>query len=108
MNRSRKATYFAAASLALATAAGLAQAANWAQWRGPERNGLSTEKELLKTWPAEGPKLVWQANELGEGYSTPAVVGDRIYLLGNRGLEDEFVLCLNAADGEKIWETRIG
>jgi len=103
--------YAAAASLALLTIAaldGLTQAANWAQWRGPERDGISAEKGLLKKWPSEGPKLVWQADDLGEGYSTPAIVGDRIYLLGNEGLEDEYVLCLDAAGGEQIWRTRIG
>jgi outer membrane protein assembly factor BamB len=111
MKRSRITISVVAASLtlvALATVSGFTQAANWAQWRGPERNGLSTEKGLLKQWPAEGPKLAWQADKLGDGYSTPAVVGDRIYLLGNRGLEDEYVLCLNGVNGEKIWETRIG
>jgi outer membrane protein assembly factor BamB len=63
---------------------------------------------LLSEWPTGGPPLAWQVSDLGVGYSTPAVVDDRIYLLGNRGLEDEFVLCLSAADGKKLWETRIG
>lgn len=99
------------ASLTLLTVAalgGLTQAANWAQWRGPERNGVSTEKGLLQQWPAEGPTLVWSSADLGDGYSTPAIIGDRIYLLGNRGLEDEFVQCLSVADGKPIWSTRIG
>ncbi|MBA4104606.1 MAG: polyvinylalcohol dehydrogenase [Pirellula sp.] len=111
MKFSRNTASIAAASLALitlATLGGWTQAANWAQWRGPDRDGISAEKGLLKRWPAEGPKLAWQADELGDGYSTPAIVGDRIYLLGNEGLEDEYVLCLNAAGGEKIWRTRIG
>ena len=94
--------------LALAALGGLTQAANWAQWRGPERNGVSTEKGLLQQWPAEGPTLVWSSADLGDGYSTPAIVGDRIYLLGSRGLEDEFVQCLSVADGKPIWSTRIG
>lgn len=111
MKPSRNRACIAAASLALLTLAavsGLARAANWAQWRGPHRNGISSEKGLLKKWPADGPKLVWQVDDLGDGYSTPAVVGDRIYLLGSRGLEDEFVQCLSAADGKPIWERRIG
>lgn len=107
MRFSPKATV-AAASLALATAAGWSQAANWAQWRGPDRNGLSAETGLLQQWPEAGPPLVWQVNDLGDGYSTPSIVGDRIYLLGNQGLDDEYVLCLNAANGEEIWKTRIG
>ena len=51
---------------------------DWPQWRGPERNGISQEKGLLKQWPKEGPKLLWQVNDIGDGYSTPSVVGNRI------------------------------
>ncbi len=50
---------------------------DWPQWRGPQRNGISQETGLLKEWPKEGPKLVWQMNDIGDGYSTPAVVGTR-------------------------------
>ena len=47
---------------------------DWPQWRGPERSGISQEKGLLKEWPKEGPKLLWQVNDIGDGYSTPSVV----------------------------------
>src|SRR5262249_53625705 len=57
----------------------LASPTDWPQWRGPERNGISQEQGLLKQWPTEGPKLLWQMNDIGDGYSTPAVVGSRIY-----------------------------
>jgi outer membrane protein assembly factor BamB len=83
-------------------------AADWAQWRGPQRNGISTEGGLLKEWPKEGPKLSWQASEIGSGYSTPAVVGQRLYLLSNEGLENEFVQALAAQDGKRVWQTRLG
>lgn len=81
---------------------------DWPQWRGPQRNGLSQERGLLKQWPAEGPKLLWQVNDIGDGYSTPAVVGTRIYLMSNRGFENEFVQALSTQDGKPIWTTRIG
>ncbi len=81
---------------------------DWPQWRGPLRDGVSTERGLLKQWPAEGPKLLWQVNDIGDGYSTPAVVGTRIYLMSNRGLENEFVQALSTKDGKPIWTTRIG
>lgn len=81
---------------------------DWPQWRGPERNGISPEKGLLKSWPAGGPKLVWQVNDIGDGYSTPVVVGERIYLMSNRGLENEFVQALSTKDGKSIWTTRVG
>ena len=85
-----------------------AAAANWPQWRGPERNGISQETGLLKEWPKEGPKLLWQAKSIGSGYSTPAVVGERLYLLSNHGMEDEFVKALNVKDGKEVWSTHLG
>ena len=81
---------------------------DWPQWRGPERNGISHETGLLKQWPAGGPKLLWQENDIGDGFSTPAVVGTRIYLMSNRGMENEFVQALSVQDGKPIWKTRVG
>ena len=83
-------------------------AANWPQWRGPQRDGISRETGLLQEWPEGGPRLVWQVDDLGGGYSTPAVVDDRIYLVNNEGNENEFVQALDVEDGEQIWATRIG
>ncbi len=82
--------------------------ADWPQWRGPNRDGHSSEKGLLKDWPKEGPRVLWQVNDLGRGYATPSVVGGRIYMLSNRGLDDESVIALNANDGKRVWVTRIG
>ena len=88
-----------------------AQSRDWPQWRGPDRNGISTETGLLKNWPKDGPKLLWQLKEIGSGYSTPAVVDDRLYLLSNSlavvvGLLR--VQALSAQDGKRIWSTRLG
>ncbi len=85
-----------------------ASTSDWPQWRGPERNGISHETGLLKQWPTEGPKLLWQVNDIGDGYSTPSVVGTRIYLMSNRGMENEFVQALSTQDGKPIWTTRVG
>ncbi len=68
--------------------AALALTEDWPQWRGPNRDGISKETGLLKQWPQEGPKLLWQVRDLGSGYATPSVSGGRIYLLSNKGLED--------------------
>ena len=81
---------------------------DWAQWRGPQRNGVSQEKGLLAEWPKDGPELLWSVADLGSGYSTPAVVGDRLYLLGNEGLENEFVQARSAKDGQRVWSSRLG
>ena len=73
-------------SFALALAAALAtcptlsapaHAANWPQWRGPERTGIYEETDLLDEWPENGPELLWQLEGLGGGYSTPSIVGGR-------------------------------
>jgi outer membrane protein assembly factor BamB len=80
--------------LCLIGASIIATASDWPQWRGPKRDGISQEKGLLKEWPKEGPKLLWQVKDIGDGYATPAVVGSRIYVLGNRGMDDEYVQAL--------------
>ncbi|MEX2300269.1 MAG: PQQ-binding-like beta-propeller repeat protein [Bryobacterales bacterium] len=85
-----------------------AVAADWPQWRGPQRTGISGESGLLAAWPAEGPKLLWQVNGIGDGYGTMAVAGERLYVIGNRGMEDESVHALSVADGKTVWSTRLG
>ena len=85
-----------------------APASDWPQWRGPQRNGISQESGLLGQWPAEGPRLLWQKDDIGDGFSTPSVVGARIYLMSNRGMENEFVQALSTVDGRPIWTTRVG
>ena len=81
---------------------------DWPQWRGPQRNGTSQETGLLKQWPKDGPKLLWQVDDIGDGYSTPSVAGARIYVMSNRGMDNEFVQALSTKDGKVIWTTRVG
>src|SRR5436190_4733435 len=85
-----------------------ARADDWPQWRGPNRDGHSKETGLLKEWPAGGPKLLWQVNDLGGGYGTPSVATGRIYLMSNKGLVEESVNARDAKDGGPLWSTRIG
>ncbi len=85
-----------------------ASTSDWPQWRGPARDGISKESGLLKQWPKEGPKLLWQLDDIGDGYSTPVVVGTRIYLMSNRGMDNEFVQALSTQDGKPVWNTRVG
>ncbi len=95
-------------TVCLAITALAAVAADWPQWRGPNRNGISGETGLLAAWPEEGPPLVWHAKDIGDGYSTPAVVGDRLYVISNEGMEDEYVQALSTADAKQLWRTRLG
>jgi outer membrane protein assembly factor BamB len=85
-----------------------AQAGDWPQWRGPERNGISQETGLLKEWPKEGPHLNWQVKDLGDGYSTPSIVGEHLYLISNKGMKDESAHALSVNDGRVIWSQRLG
>ena len=95
-----------ASSLVCATMA--LEAADWPQWRGPARTGISTETGLLREWPTAGPRLVWRIDNVGDGFSTPSVVGDRLYIIANEGMQNELVKALNVADGKTVWSTRIG
>jgi outer membrane protein assembly factor BamB len=103
------ATCLSFSALSLTSSAHMTTAnSDWPQWRGPERDGISQEKGLLKQWPAGGPKLVWQLNDIGDGFSGPSVVGTRIYLMSNRGMDNEFVQALSTQNGKVIWTTRVG
>lgn len=94
-------------TFALAALAGFAIADDWPQWLGPERNGLSREKGLLQAWPKEGPKRVWLNRDCGLGYSGPAVVGSKLYLLGSRNGTEQLI-ALEAATGTELWAADIG
>ena len=78
--KSRIASLIALAWLATADPLSSQAPAEWFQWRGANRDGVSQETGLLKQWPSEGPKLLWQAKAIDEGYSTPAIVGDRLLI----------------------------
>jgi outer membrane protein assembly factor BamB len=94
--------------ITLAISQTVSTASDWPQWRGPNRTGISTEKGLLKEWSKEGPKILWTIQKAGSGYSTPAVVGDRLYLLANEGVENEFVRAFSTQDGSLVWSTSLG
>jgi len=81
--------------------------ADWPQWRGPNRTDVSTETGLLKSWPKDGPPLVWTFTNAGVGYSGPAIVGDRLFTLGARG-ETEYVFALDTRTGKELWATKVG
>ena len=85
----------------------IAAAADWPQWRGPARDGLSPETELLEQWPEGGPPLLWKTDGLGEGYSSVAVSGGRVFTQGQRERR-QFVIALSEETGEMLWETPLG
>ena len=85
---------------------GWAVAADWPQWRGPQRTGVSAETGLLKVWPKEGPKLLWTFKNAGLGHGSFAVVGNTLYTLGTRG-DDEIVIALDVTSGAELWTAKI-
>lgn len=86
---------------------GAPAAGDWPQWRGPERTGLSQEKGLMKQWPETGPRRNWSISNLGEGYGSLAIQGDRIFVQGtNRNAS--VVFSLNRADGKTVWSAALG
>lgn len=93
---------FGMALLAGCVAAAALLAADWPQFLGPDRNGVSGETGLLPTWPQKGPPLVWQ-RPIGAGFSGPVVVGDRLVVFHRLG-DQEVVACLNAATGKEEWQ----
>ena len=78
----------------------------WPQWRGPRRDGISSERGLLQEWPEDGPKLLWSINGLGKGFASPCIVGDRIYIAGDHG--DELVVFALDLAGQVQWRTANG
>ena len=79
---------------------------DWPQWRGPDRNGISKETGLLKSWPASGPKKLWSMKDLGDGYGAVSIKGDRIYLQAGKG-SDSTVYSFNRADGKTVWNKKL-
>jgi outer membrane protein assembly factor BamB len=90
--------------LLLATSA---PASDWAEWRGPARDGVSMEKGLPAAWSPAGQNLAWKAPYGGR--SAPIVMDNRVYLQNTAGkgeLEQERVMCFNADTGKLLWEYR--
>ena len=76
------------------------------QWRGPNRTGVYPDEKLLKQWPADGPKLLWSHENIGEGFASPAVTDKYVYI---NGMIDETGY-LHAFDlqGKLLWKSNYG
>jgi outer membrane protein assembly factor BamB len=80
--------------------------AEWPQWRGPNRDGISPDTGLLQDWEHKPPKLLWTAEGLGGGYASVSVAGGRIYTTGNHPA-GQSVVCINATNGKVLWKQPI-
>jgi outer membrane protein assembly factor BamB len=78
-------------------------AADWPQFRGPNRDAVSTETGLLRAWPAGGPKLLW-STPVGQGYAAAAIQGGKVYLNDYDESTSEYLIrCLKLDDGKELW-----
>lgn len=77
---------------------------DWYQWRGPNRDGIATEKGLADRWPEDGPSIAFQSKGLGSGMASVAIADKKIFTIGNiQG--NTCLLCLNQEDGSLVWKT---
>jgi len=100
----RKAAVAAIGAMAMLAVGAIA--ADWPQFRGPTRDGQSTETGLLKSWPEGGPKLLWSAKDVGEGYAQPVVAGGTVYVAGMT--DKAGYLSAFALDGKRQWKKTYG
>jgi outer membrane protein assembly factor BamB len=94
-------------SLALGMLGSGVQAADWPQFRGPNRDSVCTETGLLKEWPKGGPKLLWDIPGLGPGYSSVSIVKGRLYTMGDRG-KAQFVYAYDLDTHQELWAALVG
>ncbi|MFQ5630375.1 MAG: PQQ-binding-like beta-propeller repeat protein [bacterium] len=83
-----------------------AKSDDWPQWRGPNRNGISAEKGILKNWPANGPKVLWRIAS-GDGYSGMSVANGKLYTAWGDG-NWSYLYCFDAATGKQLWQHKLG
>lgn len=76
------------------------------EWRGLNRTGIYPDQNLLKVWPANGPKLLLEIDHIGNGYSSPEIYKNTIFVTGRKDSLD--VISAYAMDGRKKWETAYG
>lgn len=78
----------------------------WPQFHGPDRDNISDEAGLLKTWPEAGPRLLWKAEGLGEGFATVSLAHDLIYTTGN--VKEKTVLRALDLNRNVVWSVVVG
>jgi outer membrane protein assembly factor BamB len=92
----------AATCLSAIAQSGVAAGLDWPRWRGPDHNGISKETGWSTSWPSEGPRRLWKA-QVGVGFSSFAVAGQRAYTMGHRDGKD-VVWCFDTDTGRELWK----
>jgi len=78
----------------------------WPQFHGPRRDNISTEEGLLRQWPEAGPKRLWTARGIGEGFATVSIAGGLIYTTGD--IDDKTIITALDMDGRMRWQAANG
>lgn len=81
-------------------------AGQWPAFRGPKRDGISPDSDLLEKWPEAGPDKLWVYDQAGMGYSGFSIVDGRLYTMGTRG-DDVTLVAVDVATGKEIWATAV-
>jgi len=97
----KKIKYFFSIALAILFISGT-YAQDWPQLLGPDRNGVSQEKGLLRTWPQSGPEVLWTV-PIGIGYGGPAVKDGKVYLLDRDDASGDMMRCFDLNSGRELW-----
>src|SRR5436190_23686131 len=97
-------TFILFSSLAALTS--VVSAADWSQWRGPERDGVSRETGLLQSWPQGGPKLAWHLKGLGKGMSSVSIANGRIFTMGSRK-DGQMIIACDASTQKEVWAAKV-
>lgn len=82
--------------------ANLVYASDWPQYLGPNRNAVSDEKGLMRSWPANGPKVLWTI-PLGEGFGGPAVSEGKVYVYDRVAGKENILRCIDLETGREEW-----
>ena len=77
-------------------------AQDWPQFLGPDRNSTSPQENLLRSWPGEGPEVLWSVN-LGIGYGGPVVKDGRVYILDREKDKKDVMRCFDLGSGKELW-----
>ncbi len=76
--------------------------ADWPQYLGPNRNSISDEKDILRSWPADGPEVLWTVS-VGRGFGGPVVKDGKVYLLDRDDKVGDNLRCLDLSNGKELW-----
>ena len=89
-------------SILLLSATMVAVAQDWPQYLGPTRDSKSSQQNLLREWPAEGPEVLWSV-DVGIGYGGPVIEDGKAYLLDRDGQKEiEIMRCFDMNSGKEL------